>query len=160
MKHNRNTDSVRIDTHSLSPLLWVAHVPCKRLVSAALFIWSYHLEPVQSPRSSNHVRLGLPLPRLPFSLPSIIVSRVSILVNAYMFRRWFLSTISSLYLISTSSLQLCRLLRTTPILAIPFSTIVLEPARHQLLSNIPSESSAFVPTTSTRFKRCDPPSLI
>ena len=52
----------------LRPLLWVANVPCKRPVSAALFICLYRLEPVQSLRSSTHVRLGLPLPLLPFSL--------------------------------------------------------------------------------------------
>ena len=64
--------------HSLlHPLLWVANVPCKSLLSAALFIWSYRLEPVQSPRSSTHVRLGLPLPYLPSSFPFIVVSRVS-----------------------------------------------------------------------------------
>ena len=50
-------------SHSvLRPLLWVANVPRKRLVSAALFIWSYRLAPVQSLRSSTHVRLGLHLP--------------------------------------------------------------------------------------------------
>ena len=61
---------------ALRPLLWVANVPCKRLVSAALFIWSYHFEPVQYLRSSTHVRLGLPLPRLHSCLHSIVLSRV------------------------------------------------------------------------------------
>ena len=61
----------------LRPLLWVANVPCKSLLSAALFIWSYRFEPVNSLRSSNHVRPGLPLPRLTSSLPSIVLRRVS-----------------------------------------------------------------------------------
>ena len=35
--------------HSLlHPHLWVASVPCKFLFSAALFIWSYRFEPVQT----------------------------------------------------------------------------------------------------------------
>ena len=45
----------------LRPLLGVANVPCK----PALFIWSYRFEPVQSLRSSTHVRLDPSLPRLP-----------------------------------------------------------------------------------------------
>ena len=61
----------------LCTLLWVANVPCKFLLSAAIFIGSYHFEPVPSLRSSTYVRLGLPLPRLPSSLPSIVASRVS-----------------------------------------------------------------------------------
>ena len=61
----------------LHPLLLVANVPCKFRFSAALFIRSYRLEPVHSIISSTHVRLGFPLPRLPSSLPSIVVSRVS-----------------------------------------------------------------------------------
>ena len=56
----------------LRPLLWVANVPCKFLLSAAIFIWLYRFKPVESLRSSTHVRLGLPLPRLPASLPSIV----------------------------------------------------------------------------------------
>ena len=54
-------------------------VGCKRkcLFTAVLYFWSYHVEPVQCLRSSTHVRLGLPLPRLPSSLPSIVPSRVS-----------------------------------------------------------------------------------
>ena len=61
----------------LRPLLWVANLPCKFRLSAAIFIWSYRFEPVKSLRSSTYVRLGLPLPRLPSRLPSIVVSRVS-----------------------------------------------------------------------------------
>ena len=35
--------------HSLlRPLLWIANVRCKSLLSAALFIWSYRFEPVLS----------------------------------------------------------------------------------------------------------------
>ena len=46
------------------------------LHSAAIFIWSYRFEPVQSLRSSTQVRLGLPLPCLPSRLPSIVLRRV------------------------------------------------------------------------------------
>ena len=63
----------------LRPLLWVANVPCKSHLSAALFIWSYRFEPVQSFRSSNNVRLGLPLPHC---LPvSVYCSRQSITMS-------------------------------------------------------------------------------
>ena len=55
----------------------VTNAPCKSLFSTALFIWSYRLESVQSLRSSTHVHLGLPLPRLPCSFPSIVASWVS-----------------------------------------------------------------------------------
>ena len=69
---------VHLEFHSvLRPLLCVANVPCKSLLSAALFIGSYRIDPVQSHRSAIHVRLGLALPRLPSILPSIVVSRVS-----------------------------------------------------------------------------------
>ena len=50
---------------------------CKRFVSAAHFICSYRLELVQSLRSSTHVRIRIPLPLLRFSLPAMVVSRVS-----------------------------------------------------------------------------------
>ena len=43
--------------HSLLlPLLWVAYVPCKSLLSAPFFIWSCRFEPVLD----QHVRLGIP----------------------------------------------------------------------------------------------------
>ncbi len=61
----------------LRPLVCLANVPRESLFSATLFIMSYRFEPVQSLKSSTHVRLGLPLPRLPSSLPSIVLSRVS-----------------------------------------------------------------------------------
>ena len=67
-KNSKNKVMMSYTIHRvLRPLLWVANVPCKHLVSAALFICSYRLEPVQSLRSSTHVRLGLPLPLLPFN---------------------------------------------------------------------------------------------
>ena len=56
--------------------LQMSHVSLSFPLSA-LLIWSYLFEPVQSLRLSTHVRLGLPLPRLPSSRPSIVVSRVS-----------------------------------------------------------------------------------
>ena len=51
--------------------MWV--VPCKSLISAALVV-SFRASPVIL---SIHVRIGLPLPRLPSSRPSIVLSRVS-----------------------------------------------------------------------------------
>ena len=38
---------------------------------------SFQLLPLSGRTTSSHVRLGLPLPHLPSSLPSIVVSRVS-----------------------------------------------------------------------------------
>ena len=61
------------DTHSAHAFIVASTVPFKFLFSTALFIWSYRFEPVQSIRSSNHVRLGLRFPRL----PSIFLRRVS-----------------------------------------------------------------------------------
>ena len=69
--------SIRSIASMYSALLWVAIFPRKFRFSTALFIWSYRLNPVQYLISSTHIRLGLPLPRLPSSLPSIVVSRVS-----------------------------------------------------------------------------------
>ena len=42
---------------------------CKVLLSAALFMWLYCFEPVQSLRSLTHVCLGLHFPHLPCSVP-------------------------------------------------------------------------------------------
>ena len=62
----------------MRPLLWVVNVPCKSLLSAAVFIWSYRFEPAQSLISSTHVRLGLPLPHLPCRL---LLSQQSIIMR-------------------------------------------------------------------------------
>ena len=52
--------------HSLlRPLQWVAIVPCKSILVAVLFIWSYRLEPVQLDRRSMFVLVSIFLVCLP-----------------------------------------------------------------------------------------------
>ena len=65
----------------LRPLPWVENI-----FSAALFIWSYRFVTVQSIRLSTHphVRLGLPLPSLPSSISSIVLSGVSQCPGAFL----------------------------------------------------------------------------
>ena len=58
--------STYITQSVLRPLMWVANVPCKFLLSTALFIWSCRFVPVQSLRSSIHVRTCLPPPLVAF----------------------------------------------------------------------------------------------
>ena len=68
-------------------LLWVENVPCKCLFSATLFIWSCRFVPVQSSKSSSHVRRGLPLPRLPCT-SSFYCSQQGIITLIWVFTGW------------------------------------------------------------------------